>query len=846
MADVTFSLTRVLTPSEVAEVEAIPGVKIRGGRVSVPHNAVPVVEPLLAAVGYSIALRDDPVRDRLSHAKVTKARLVAAMRPEVPALGRFPDYLTPYQKTGLAALLDCPQASGMAHWAGGSGKSLLSIMWVVAGGERGITITKGAVKLQMAGEIRKYTNLTPTVLDGQTPTPIDLDASWLVLSYEILPFWIEAIEKWARGLAVRPALVLDESQKVQSHKRWTATLDVAAEEDRGAAPVADGGVSVPFTLAEEREDAKVKFTLNDNIAASAYRLRKVCSRCLETTATPVRDRVRNLWAQLDLIHPWGWGSYWPWAKRYCNPPEAPIWMGDFTFKPLGSVRVGDEVIGWEAHANRDHLKKKPNAQFRKAKLTRALVTAITTRIAPIIRVTCASGRIIRCTPDHRWLCGSHRAWTSESAFITPRVGRPLTFVADPTPVDLPPDLARMAGWIAGMYDGEGHGAFISQSSRHNPATFAEIDAVLTRLEIPHTMLRDEDRRSGCGGAYITGGRDGLLRFFRIARPLRFASTADRVVLTGNFKREDQIVRIEADGIGPVLSLTTTTGNYVAWGYASKNCAATERTFGGMDDSGLSNPDELRTRFDQIRHRVTKEEANVLLPPARRQVTFLPVKAQVKASGEVAAMLRAAAAHGPTAVLEARLMEAAGRKRRHLVERVEMAVEAGQKVCVFTGRRADCESLMKTLQKRLRCPVVGGHGGDPVAAREAAREAYMAERRAAVLVGTTDAWGEGLNLQSTDLGLVAMLPYTPGQIIQTEARWSRLGQDRPVLIEYVVAEGTVDERVAQIVLGKLPAMEKVVEQTEIAGFSRQLSGADDPEVMTSLVAAILGGGKESAA
>ena len=31
------------------------------------------------------------------------------------------------------------------------------------------------------------------------------------------------------------------------------------------------------------------------------------------------------------------------AERYCNPPEAPIWMGDLGFKPLGDVQVGDTV-----------------------------------------------------------------------------------------------------------------------------------------------------------------------------------------------------------------------------------------------------------------------------------------------------------------------------------------------------------------------------------------------------------------------------------------------------------------------------------------------------------------------
>src|SRR5579871_345513 len=33
-------------------------------------------------------------------------------------------------------------------------------------------------------------------------------------------------------------------------------------------------------------------------------------------------------------------------RDWCNTPEAPVWMGDYSFKPIGEINVGDEVIGW--------------------------------------------------------------------------------------------------------------------------------------------------------------------------------------------------------------------------------------------------------------------------------------------------------------------------------------------------------------------------------------------------------------------------------------------------------------------------------------------------------------------
>jgi len=95
------------------------------------------------------------------------------------------------------------------------------------------------------------------------------------------------------------------------------------------------------------------------------------------------------------------------------------------------------------------------------------------------------------------------------------------------------------------------------------------------------------------------------------------------------------------------------------------------------------------------------------------------------------------------------------------------------------------------------------------------------------------------LQSTDLLIQAMLPYTPAQIIQREARVARLGQTRAVLILYLICEGTVDEHVAAILLHKLPAIEQALDQDEVRGFGRELVGASEEELLQSLLEKVVG-------
>jgi hypothetical protein len=109
----------------------------------------------------------------------------------------------------------------------------------------------------------------------------------------------------------------------------------------------------------------------------------------------------------------------------------------------------------------------------------------------------------------------------------------------------------------------------------------------------------------------------------------------------------------------------------------------------------------------------------------------------------------------------------------------------------------------------------------------------------VLVGTGDAWGEGVSLHDTDLALIAFLPYTPGAVVQWEGRFSRQGQKRPVLIQYLVAEGTVDEHVAEILLGKLKPVEAVSHDDSIEGFADSLMGSDEEDALIGSILTKLG-------
>lgn len=299
---------------------------------------------------------------------------------------------------------------------------------------------------------------------------------------------------------------------------------------------------------------------------------------------PTTDMHRDMACQIFMLKPEQVDKKGP---RDCNTPEAPIWMADFTFKPLGEVKVGDKVIGWHRpDGGVPSEGKRGNKQNRK-RLVRSTVTDINRRIAPIVKVTMESGRVIRCTADHWWLNGKMQL-RGHDVFINPEVGKYLGHVIDPTP-ELPDSLVRTAAWLGGIFDGEGHAGkhrglcVAAQSETHNPTVCRAIEESLDRLGFKYSIQsytsKSNGRILGKTNSYCLVTRSGTkagmqneVDFLNWCQPARRKKIINSLKTRSSFLHPDKIVKVEPDGKGEVICMTTTSGNYIAWGYASKNCA----------------------------------------------------------------------------------------------------------------------------------------------------------------------------------------------------------------------------------------------------------------------------------
>jgi DNA repair photolyase len=93
---------------------------------------------------------------------------------------------------------------------------------------------------------------------------------------------------------------------------------------------------------------------------------------------------------------------------YCLGPDTPVLGADLVWRPIGELRVGDELVGFDEY---------PRAPGRTRKLRRARVEAIWWSRKPTLRMVTRKSEVVT-TAEHRWL--QHRPeWWSRTDHLLP-------------------------------------------------------------------------------------------------------------------------------------------------------------------------------------------------------------------------------------------------------------------------------------------------------------------------------------------------------------------------------------------------------------------------------------------
>ena len=196
------------------------------------------------------------------------------------------EYLMPHQKKILTRALP---RKGFNAWAPpGSGKTLCGCVWL-GGAGRGpkVVITKAAARGTWKEEVRKYTNYVPVVLSGQKSRTIPGESNCIyIIGWETLIWWKDALVE----LGIH-SLVMDEIHWAKNPKRVRGVV---------------------------QKDGTTEWVPLKNASAAAVEVARSATRRFGLTATPIPNRPKDLWAQLDLVEPWQWGTFHQFGVRYCD------------------------------------------------------------------------------------------------------------------------------------------------------------------------------------------------------------------------------------------------------------------------------------------------------------------------------------------------------------------------------------------------------------------------------------------------------------------------------------------------------------------------------------------------
>lgn len=283
---------------------------------------------------------------------------------------------------------------------------------------------------------------------------------------------------------------------------------------------------------------------------------------------------------------------------------------------------------------------------------------------------------------------------------------------------------------------------------------------------------------------------------------------------------------------PLLQIVAKESFPSGFKFAMRYCDAKHNGF-AWDFKGSSNLDELQIKLRST-CMIRRKKLDVLseLPTKQRQVIEIPsgISASVLAErqaweaieGRLGA-LRAAVELAKTSENRQDLTDAVANlnqatvvgfaeisSQRHatalekipaVIDHVTSLLEADDesKIIVFAHHKDVIEKLRASFDKFGCVRIVGDDSSE---ARDAAVQRFQTDPKTRVFVGSITAAGTGITLTASSTVVFAELSYVPGEMLQAEDRAHRIGQRNSVLVQMLVLEGSLDARMAQILVDKM--------------------------------------------
>lgn len=244
-------------------------------------------------------------------------------------------------------------------------------------------------------------------------------------------------------------------------------------------------------------------------------------------------------------------------------------------------------------------------------------------------------------------------------------------------------------------------------------------------------------------------------------------------------------------------------------YGNRFCAP-RRTPWRMEYKGAVRLPELhKTLRKTVMLRLLKKEVLHELPDKRRIVLPLEITDRKQYQKAVHSFLRWLSEHNPAKAKKASRSEqvtkigylkrlAAELKVRSVFEWIDNFLAGTDEKLILFGVH---HNLIDQLHSRYKKNSVVITGKVPVKKRLGIVDQFQNNPKTRILIGNIKAAGVGLNMTAATTVAFFELGWTPGEHTQAEDRAHRIGQTKGVTVYYLVASGTIEEKLCEILQKK---------------------------------------------
>jgi len=255
-----------------------------------------------------------------------------------------------------------------------------------------------------------------------------------------------------------------------------------------------------------------------------------------------------------------------------------------------------------------------------------------------------------------------------------------------------------------------------------------------------------------------------------------------------------------------------------WHYARRYCNAHKGRF-GWDFSGASFTEELHQLLTgSLMIRRLKKDVLKDLPP--KLYSYVPIELEnaqtyYEAEADFIAFVREtkgneAARRASRAVAFAKVeglkQLAVHGKLAQAIEWIDNFLEIDGKLVIFAFHT----EIINILHEHFGALSVKYDGSMSDVQKETAKEAFQTNPEIRLFIGNLKAAGLGLTLTAASNVGFLELPWTPGDLDQCTDRLHRIGQRDSVMVHYLLAANTIEERIAKLIDSKRGVIDSIID------------------------------------